>query len=116
VPLAAAKTSALEKAMNRASLQGYRLHRAAFGVAAGETFAVMETSESNTPFEYRIFSDRSVSEIQKKVGLAAREGFEFAAMTSDLKSLPSGGGTETTSPFIVVERPLPKPTEPRPRF
>jgi hypothetical protein len=119
--LAAPKASALEKAMNEASLQGYRLHRAAFGVlsggdVAGETFAVMEKSKSSTPFEYRIFSERRVPEIQKKVGLSAGEGFEVAAMTSDLKSVPSKGGAESAGIFLVVERPQSKRTEPRSRF
>lgn len=112
VLLGAAKTSALEKAMNEASLQGYRFHPAAFGVvtrdAAEEIFAVMEKSKANTPFEYRIFSDRGVVEIQKKVGLAAREGFEFAAVTSDLKSQSSAGKTKTAGSFVVMERPLTK--------
>lgn len=121
VLLAAAKTSALEKAMNEAGLGGYRLHRAAFGVVSGdevpgETFAVMEMSPSNTPFEYRISSDRRVQELQKEVGLAAGEGFEVAVMTSDLKSVPSKGATENAGLLVVMERPQSKRTEPRPRF
>jgi hypothetical protein len=116
VLLAAPKTSTLEKGMSEAASRGYRLHRAAFGVVAGETFAVMEKSESSTLFEYRILSDRRIPEMQKKVALAAREGFEFAAMTSDIKSLPSPGKTETAGLFMAMERPLPMETVPRPRF
>lgn len=120
VVLAAAKISTLEKGMNEVGHRGYRLHPAALGVQSrdgvvGEIFAVMEKTESASPLEYRIVSASRTTDIQKEVGLAAQNGFQAVAMTSETKTMAGTGGltsvraaTDASGVFVVMERPASK--------
>lgn len=85
--LATNLTSTMEKEMNQAPAQGFRLHariltgNRGFPMAAGEMAVVMERPwASNTSYQYRLLATTKTETLQKELMEATRNGYQIVAM------------------------------------
>ena len=95
--LATSKTSTLEKELNEAGLQGFRLVEMKGGETGGgqEVVAIVERPanfDTDVRYEYRLLATNKTSTMQKELNEAGAEGFLYVAQSVNPTMF---GGQET---------------------
>ena len=80
--LATSRTSTMEKELNEAAAEGYRLEATMGGeIKGGEIITVMRKAESGSKYHYKLLATSRTSTMQKELQEAANEGYDYAGYT-----------------------------------
>jgi hypothetical protein len=81
--LATSRTSTLEKELNEAAAQGYRLESTMGGeIRGGEIITVMAKVKGNSKYHYRLLATSRTGTMEKELQEAAAEGYDYAGYTA----------------------------------
>ena len=81
--LATSRTSTLEKELNDAAAQGYRLESTMGGeIRGGEIITVMAKVKGNSKYHYRLLATSRTGTMEKELQEAAAEGYDYAGYTA----------------------------------
>jgi hypothetical protein len=81
--LATSRTSTLEKELNEAAAQGYRLEGTMGGeIRGGEIITVMSKVKDNSKYHYKLLATSRTGTMEKELQEAAAEGYDYAGYTA----------------------------------
>jgi hypothetical protein len=81
--LATSRTSTLEKELNDAAAQGYRLEGTMGGeIRGGEVITVMARVKGGAKYHYRLLATSRTGTMEKELQEAASEGYDYAGYTA----------------------------------
>lgn len=81
--LATKRTSTMEKELNEAAAEGYRLDGTIGGeVNGGEIITVMRRAKGDAKYHYKLLATSRTGTMQKELQEAANEGYDYAGYTA----------------------------------
>ena len=95
--LATSRTSTMEKELNQAAAEGYRLESTMGGEGGGEIITVMRKAQGGAKYHYRLLATSRTGTMQKELQEAANEGYDYRGYTARGEVL------------VILERDVTKP-------
>jgi hypothetical protein len=97
--LATSRTGTMEKELNEAAAEGYRLHATMGGeIRGGEIITVLKKASGGSKYHYKLLATSRTGTMQKELQEAANEGYDYAGYT---------GRGEV---IVILEKDISKPT------
>jgi hypothetical protein len=95
--LATSRTSTMEKEINEAAAEGYRLEGTMGGDTRGEIITVMRKAQAGSKYHYKLLATSRTGTMQKELQEAANEGYDYRGYTARGEVL------------VILERDVSKP-------
>jgi hypothetical protein len=95
--LATSRTSTMEKELNAAAADGYRLEGTMGGDTRGEVITVMRKAQRGSKYHYKLLATSRTGTMQKELQEAANEGYDYRGYTARGEVL------------VILERDVTKP-------
>jgi hypothetical protein len=95
--LATSRTTTMEKELNAAASDGYRLEGTMGGDTRGEVITVMRKAQGGSKYHYKLLATSRTGTMQKELQDAANEGYDYRGYTARGEVL------------VILERDVTKP-------